>query len=828
MDRSSVLDCDIFDLADQVLDVFPEEIPIEDFGPYHLLEVIGKGGMGEVFLAEDKAAGRRVAIKFLRNVWSDPELHRHFTREIQMLAKLEHPHIARLYDVGVHPNGTPYSVLEYVEGKPLDQYCRERQCSLEARIRLFRSVCEAVQYAHSRAVVHLDLKPSNVLVKEDGTPMLLDFGIARHLENLDQPVDQTQLRFTPAYAAPEQIRREPVGTYTDVYALGVILYELLAGKHPYAVEGCTPSEIEAIVIGEREAEKPSASARRVKANKSAWNDLDVLCLRAMKKDIASRYPSVVELSQDVDHYLRGEPLKARPDKLAYRVGKFLRRNRRVVLASAMTLTLIAVTITFFTISVAKSRDAALSEAGRQRIQQFMLSLFGGDYNAAPAGDMRVVDMLDRGVEKAQLLKSEPAVQAELYEWLGGIYHSLGKLDRSDSLLQAGLEKRKSVFGSDSTRVADSLVILAILRIDQARFAEAEQFLREAVAIDRRHLLPNDPKLGNALSSLGSELLHRGANAEAIKTLDEAVRIQSVPGAEKADLAESLTYLATTHKILGHDAVAEPLYRRVLALDRQIYGDRHPSVGEDFANLGQLQEQMGLYAEAEKNARQAIEIVQAWYGKDHIEVAIDSEGLAGTLICEHKYDEAARLLEPALKTVERDMGNGSPFVALALRGLGFVALKRGNLNEAEADFHRMSDIYRSAYGEKDKHVAWALSRFGELALARNEYSQAEQYFRQSVQLFSETLSADNVQTGGAHVELGEALLRERRYQEAGSELLAGYQIVAPGRNASLEAAVHARKDLISVYEALNMPEKAATFRADQATAEREANLLPNVK
>jgi serine/threonine protein kinase len=327
MDSSPLMDCDIFDLASRVLDAFPEAIPIEDFGPYHLLEAIGEGGMGEVFLAEDKAAGRRVAIKFLRSVWSEPDLHRHFTREIQMLAKLEHPYIARLYEIGVHPNGTPYSVMEYVEGKPLDQYCRERECSLEVRVRLFHSVCNAVQYAHSRAVVHLDLKPSNILVKDDGTPMLLDFGIARRLENLDKPVDQTQLRFTPAFAAPEQIRREPVGTYTDVYALGVILYELLAGRHPYAVEGCSPSEIETIVIGEREPEKPSASAKHVTANKSAWNDLDVLCRRAMKKDIASRYPAVVELSQDIDHFLRGEPLKARPDKLSYRVGKFLRRNR---------------------------------------------------------------------------------------------------------------------------------------------------------------------------------------------------------------------------------------------------------------------------------------------------------------------------------------------------------------------------------------------------------------------------------------------------------------------------------------------------------------------
>jgi len=511
--------------------------------------------------------------------------------------------------------------------------------------------------------------------------MLLDFGIARHLENLNEPVDQTQLRFTPAYAAPEQIRREPVGTYTDVYSLGVVLYELLAGKHPYASEGGTSGEIEAKVIGEREPDKPSHSAKRVKAGKSAWNDLDVLCLRAMKKDIAGRYRSVVELSQDIDRFLQSEPLKARPDKLAYRAGKFLRRNLRAVLASAAVLALIAGLILFYTVRLTSARNAALVQAARtQRIQRFTMSLFGGDANAAPSGDSRVIDIVDMGAKQAQLLKNEPTVQAELYQTLGGIYHSLGKLDRADSLLRSGLERRRSVLGSDNPDVADSLESLGLLRIDQARFVEAEQLMREAVAIDKRHLSSNDPKLGNALTSLGSSLEHRGAYVEAIKVLDEAVRILSMPGAEKADLEESLTYLGNTHHFLGHDAVAESLGRRVLTLDRQIYGERHPSVAEDFLNLGQIQEQIGLYAEAERNQRLGLDIEQAWYGKDHVEAALLSGGVAGTLICEHKYDEPAHLLQPALKTQERDLGKEHPFVALALNDLGYIALKRGNLNE----------------------------------------------------------------------------------------------------------------------------------------------------
>jgi serine/threonine-protein kinase len=820
MNGSTILDCDVFDLADRILDAFPDPIPVDDFGPYRISRPIGKGGMGEVFLAEDQATGRSVAIKFLRNLYSEPELRRHFTREIHTLARLEHPYIARLYELGVHPNGTPYFVMEYVEGKPLDEYRGERECSLEARIRLFQSICEAVRYAHSRAVIHLDLKPSNILVMENGTPKLLDFGIARHLENLDEPVNQTQLRCTPAFAAPEQIRREPVGTYTDVYALGVVLYELLAGKHPYALDGCTPGEVEAIIAGSREPGKPSASPDRVAAGKAAWNDLDVLCLTAMKKDVQKRYHSVVELTQDIDHFLKGEPLKARPDRLTYRASKFLRRNGRAVLAATAVIALIAGLIAFYTFRLARARDAALLQTARtQRIQRFMLSMFGADHNAAPADTVRVVDILDGAVRKAEKLKKDPPVQAELYETLGGIYQSLGKLDRADPLLQSGLEKHRSVFGSDSVEVAGSLLALGDLRIDQGRFKDAEQLTRKAVAIDERHLAPDDQNLGNAMSLLGSALEHSGAYAEAVKALESAVRIQSLPTADPADLSDSLAYLASTQLFLGRDAIAESLDQRALAVDRQIYGGGHPAVAEDLVNLGQVQEQIGLYAEAERNERQAFGIVQGWYGKDVLETAQQAEGLAGTLICEHKYDEAVPLLQQALKTAERDVGEKHWLVALGLNLLGVVALKRGNLDEAEVNFRRMADIYRSVYGEKNKHVALGLSRFGELYEARNEYPRAEQYFRESVQLFSETLSADNVQTGTAQIGLGRVLLREGRYKEAEAQLLAGYRIVTPGRNPSLQAAIDARKNLVSVYEALHNPAKAAEFRMKQAATER---------
>jgi serine/threonine-protein kinase len=371
--------------------------------------------------------------------------------------------------------------MEYVDGIPLTHYCRTHACSVEQRLQLFRSVCEAVQHAHSHAVIHRDLKPSNILVKSDGSVRLLDFGIAKELESLDLQVDQTMtgLRLmTPAYASPEQIRGDRVGISTDVYSLGVVLYELLTGQLPFDLSDLTPAEA-ATIITEHEPGKPSAAVKRgndpeaiscsLAVHKTAWADLDVLCLSAMHKDPRRRYRSVEALMRDIDHYLEGEPLEAQPDTLRYRTAKFVRRNRRAVSAAAVVLAVIVGLVAFFTVRVAKARDAALAQAARtQRIQQFMTNLFqGGDAAAGPSDSLRVVTIVDRGVQEAKTLTRDPKVQTDLYQNLGVIYEKLGKFEQADALLRSALDQRKMLFGADSPEVAEGLTALGLLRSDQA-------------------------------------------------------------------------------------------------------------------------------------------------------------------------------------------------------------------------------------------------------------------------------------------------------------------------------------------------------------------------
>src|ERR1017187_7540366 len=295
----SLLDGDVAQLAHRIVgNGASPSFTTKDFGPYHIGNVLGEGGMGVVYLAQRDDLGSLVAIKILRDAWLSPARRERFLSEQRTLAQLNHPSIARLYDADTLADATPWFVMEYVDGLPLTEYCWQRQSSIRERLQSFRSVCEAVQHAHQHAIIHRDLKPSNILVKPDGTVRLLDFGIAKQLDVLDKPADQTLtgLRLmTPAYAAPEQVRGGPVGVYTDVYSLGVILYELLAGRLPFDLSNRTPGEAEAIIIA-GDPEKPSASgARTCSASAAAWSDLDVLCLSAMHRDPERRYRSVEAL-----------------------------------------------------------------------------------------------------------------------------------------------------------------------------------------------------------------------------------------------------------------------------------------------------------------------------------------------------------------------------------------------------------------------------------------------------------------------------------------------------------------------------------------------------
>jgi serine/threonine-protein kinase len=766
-----------------------DRLPMTELGPYRIKKWLGQGGMGVVYLAERSDIGGLTAIKVLRDAWQTPDRRERFVAEQRILAQLSHPAIAKIYDADSLPEGTSWFVMEYVEGVPITEYCRTHRTSIDGRLALFRGVCEAVQYAHGQAVIHRDLKPSNILVKEDGTVKLLDFGIAKQLDVTDAAKDQTLTGLglmTPAYAAPEQIRGERVDIRTDVYALGVVLYELLTGQPAFDLSSCTPVEAVSILL-DKEPERPSAlvtrlgdaEAKGLAASKTAWSDLDVMCATTMHKDATRRYQTVDALIQDVDRYFANQPLTARPDTVGYRLGKLIRRNRTKFVTATLALAATVALVVFYTVRLTSARNAALAEAARtRRIQSFTMSLFeGGTPDAGPAGDLKVVGLVDQGVRQARELDADPEAQAELYATLGAISEKLGRIDQADTLLQSALEQRRKLFKGDNPAIAESLIALGLLRSEQAQHDEAERFVRDGLEMARR-VHPSDPAtVARDMTALGEVLENRDEYQRAIEVLEQAVALQSAPSVPPADLVATLTELANCHFYLSHYDVSEPLYRRVLELDRRIFGDHHPHVAHDLLNLGAVALRLGRYPEAEAFNRDALAIFQAWYGNDHPETASAWTILGRVLVAQERFDEADGMLRHALAIQERAYGPVHPRVASALNELAAVAMQRGKMDDAESICLRMRDIYRKVYGDQDPHVALAMAGVADVYLQSKQFARAEPVLREVVTRYTRAQPEDPLNAGIAHLKLGHALLGQRRFAEARDESLAGYELVS---------------------------------------------------
>ena len=542
IDADSVLDRDVESVSESLRRAAPGDPLRPEIGPYRIVRPLGEGGMGVVYLARRDDVGQTVAIKVLRHHWLSPLEERRqgvpgdrvrdrFAREQRALARLSHPAIASLYDADTLADGTPWFAMEYVDGVSLTRYWAQRNTPLPERLALFRQVCEAVQHAHQHLIVHRDLKPSNILVTNEGAIKLLDFGIAKPLDDTDAVADRTQTVFrmmTPNYAAPEQLLGGHIGTHTDIYALGVILYELLAGTPPYDVSGLTPHERDRVVL-EDAPTRPSLAARATGrehlASRAAWKDLDVLCQTALQKDPVARYRTVEALIQDLDRFTRGEPLAVRPASFTYRSAKFIRRHARAVAAVVLVTAGAATVVTFYTIRLRTARNAAMTEAARTaRIQEFTLSLFdGGDPEVAPPDDLRAVALLERGVREADGLAHEPVVQAALYHTLGGVYQRVGSYDRADALLTSALTARRRLLGAGHPDTLESAIAQGLLRIDQARLDDADRLVREALEVATRALPADHRVLVKAVAASGKVLEERGAYNQAIPMLERAAQ-----------------------------------------------------------------------------------------------------------------------------------------------------------------------------------------------------------------------------------------------------------------------------------------------------------------
>ena len=824
----SVLSRGLAETASRLLDPETTALPA-DIGPYHMLSVLGEGGMGTVFRAERGDTKGAVAIKILRDARFSPERRHRFEREQRLLAQLRHPAIAQIYDAGTLPDGTPFFAMELVDGVPITQYCSEHRSSIDDRLRLFRAVCGAVQHAHQQAVIHRDLKPSNVLVTRDGQVKLLDFGISKRIDDGlvgAEDVTRDGLRFmTPAYAAPEQLRMGRTAVDSDVYSLGVVLYELLACQPPFQLGARTPSEALEIVL-KQAVERPSIAWRSAGGNtaapgpgRSQWADLDVLVLKAMHRESDRRYPTVEALARDVDHYFKGEPLEGRPDEVAYRVGKFVRRHRRPLAGAALAVGALAAVVFFYTGRLKHARDAAVAEVERtKRIEDFTRGLFdSGERDYAPSKDLRVLTLVERGLTQARGLGADPTAQSDLYATLGSIYQRLGNGAQADWLLKAALDERRTVYGPRHPLVAASESDLALLRDFEDQKTEAERLARSALTT-ARSLRPASPRdIAGAQAVLGRVLEDSGKYDEAASDLAEAVRFYSVASPDGVDLASSVTELGNVRFYQADYDTAWTLDTRALQLHRKLYGERHPTYSSDLFNLGAIKDQRGDLAAAETYYRDGLAITRAWFEPDHPQVAADMTMLGRILVKEGQYDEARTLLEQALAIQEHVHGDDAhPAIASALNELGVLARQTKRFDDAERAFKRMIVIYDKVYPQGHYLRGLARANLAHVALLRGDYARAEAGFREALAIYMKTLPPEHDNVGILRIKLGRTLLAERRYADAEVQSRMGYEIMRKNKVASSSNWLQsAREDLAAEYAVLGRPDEAHRFNEELA-------------
>ena len=621
-----ILDAPLYPPSEGPAEATPDTDTGRRIGPYRTVRPLGHGGMGSVYLAEraDGEFEQQVALKLLRTGVDADDRARRFRAERQILASLTHPNIARLLDGGVTEAEQPFFVMEHVDGRPLDQYCDAQRLSVRARIDLFLTVCEAVKYAHRSLVVHRDLKPTNILVTPDGTPKLLDFGIAKLLDpealypHAPPRTRTGLLPMTPAYASPEQVRSESITTASDVYQLGLILYELLTGQRPYRLRGRTPSEMERIIC-EEEPTRPSTAiteagtppedetspeqigrarqARLGQLQKMLQGDLDTIVLKALRKEPERRYDSAEQLADDLERHLDGRPVTAHADTWTYRARKFVRRHAWGVGVTTVIALLLAGSVIGLTLQnqrIAEERDRAQIETMKsEHVKAFLIALFGNAWqNVGGADSVAVRASLDAGVQRLQQrLSDQPEIRAEMMSAVAAVYQRLGDAAAARPLLKEALATHRSL--EHPSEVASLLLDLAAVAEQRGVPDEAEALYREALALRRTRRDDSHIAVAQVKNKLGQLLESEGRDSAAVALYAEAAPVyRRVMGDGHTQTAVLLERLGALYQEREDYAAAEPLLRDAVEMHQRLEGTGHPSTQRVLKRLVRLYEARG--------------------------------------------------------------------------------------------------------------------------------------------------------------------------------------------------------------------------------------------
>jgi eukaryotic-like serine/threonine-protein kinase len=848
LDAATVGDTELREQVEQLLRAHSTRIPLLDdgprslvpmlsatddeaprrIGPYRILRTLGHGGMGVVYLAEREDADFHnvVALKCLPPGLATAGMAQRFRRERRILATLTHPHIAQLHDGGLTDSGEPFFVMEYVDGEPIDRYCDRNRLSVRQRLSLFATVCEAVQFAHAHFVVHRDLKPANVLITADGRVKLLDFGIAKLLGDDDASAGITAVTrvLTPEYASPEQVLGEPVTAASDVFALGLLLFELVTGSRPFRAApgplGFARAVVEsdatrASVAAGRNGDATSRAAVRMtkpeRLQRLLRGDVDTILEKALRRNSGERYASAQALLDDVRRHLDGLPINARPPGRLYYAGKFVGRHRigMSVLAATTVTLLLGLTAAIWQGTVAaRERDTARAEATKaRRITDFLVGIFETADPAESRGeDLSAVEILERGGRRIDTeLAAEPVVRATVQRAIGTIYMNLGRSDEAARMFASSLELHRRMLDADDPEITEDLLQAGALAYESGTGGADTLFL---LALDqlRRRYGPEHPEVARALNGLGlARLTTDTVSADTL--FRQALSIyRRMPGRE-TDLGEVLNDLALLRHHTGHYADAEPLYREAidvqrkalgpenprtlrtmanlgwllqldgrreaadsvlvetLAVRRRVLGPRHPVVASTLEALGEVALQRGALAEAERYFTESLSIRRERNPEGSRSIGHQLHMLARVYAQQGRGADAQSAYADAIQTIARDGGGGTIELARVINDRAGLFERIGDWAGATAAYREALAIYRTAYGPEHPFTAIVQANVASALLARDSVDAAELLLRASADIIRNAWSGDHPFLGPILIDLGSAVLRRGDVAEA---------------------------------------------------------------
>lgn len=813
-------------------------------GRYRITDKIGAGGMGSVYLAEraDGVFEKAVALKVVNKGMNTASVVSRFEQERAILARLDHPNIASVLDGGVTDDGRPYLVMEYIEGQPITDYCDRHGLNVVARLQLFREVCSAVQFAHQALVVHRDLKPSNILVTPEGTPKLLDFGIAKLLEpDADPLLTQTGVMLaTPAYAAPEQLSGGIITTMTDVYALGVLLYELLTGRRPFEAQR-TPDEYRALILNSEplrpstaitqqpigESDEADTAGEAVAAVRGTQltklrsvirGDLDNICLMAIMREPQLRYSSAAALADDIANHLDGHPVRARRQSIGYRLRKYYSRHKAAVAASISAAVMLIAFGLYHTARVTTERDIALEEQAKtEEVVQFVTGLFlAADPAQARGADITARELLDAGLQQIETeMSSRPEVQATMQRVLGNVYYQLGLQEEASKLLNQALQTQLDLYGVKHQETASTYLSLGMQQQTMGEFDAARDSFNQALSTRRALYGDEHWDVVEAISAQAFFEETVGEYATAEQLHNQALQMARALAGQQEDVwvAQAMAKLASLLRLQDRLEEAEQLLRDALTMQDRLYGGAHPESDETKRQLAELLTNRRNFEEAELLFKELIDSRTTMLGPDHYETGSAWNSYGHLLSAKGDRTGAIDAYNRMLSITRKSYGDTHPALAAGYNNVAIMERNLGNYDKALEGF-KLSLAMQDAVGIEADHPlrAYPLSGMARIYLLMRRFAEAAHATEQALQLRRAQMDEDHILIIELKSDIGAMYTELDRFDEAEGPLLEAYQHLRDNWGADDPRTGLTAGRLVRHYERRGLPENTEPYRA----------------